>query len=162
MKGWCSPALRLHFVSCSMYWKWWKAEQGPGNKGYCFVYHMILRKSLIDIAACVRVCVYVHVCVCVHVWEGVTSLIALYVKLNEAVALVRITWGSTCIISSVSYVCLPQQYIAHLQTAPDGANHKSIPWGWCQHGLSSKTRTDSQGEILCKSQLQSSLSLPKK
>ena len=55
------------------------------------MYHMILRKSLIDIAACVRVCVYVHVCVCVHVWEGVTSLIALYVKLNEAVALVRIT-----------------------------------------------------------------------
>ena len=24
-------------------------------------------------------------------------------------------------ISSVSYVCLPQQYIAHLQIAPDGA-----------------------------------------
>ena len=31
----------------------------------------------------------------------------------------------------------------------------------CQHGLSSKTRTDSYGEILCKSEFQSPLSLPK-
>ena len=48
------------------------------------------------VCVCVCVCavcrVYMHVCVCVHVWEGeVTSLIALYVKLNEVVALVRIT-----------------------------------------------------------------------
>ena len=105
-------------------------------------------------------CLCACVCVYVHVWEGVTSLTALSVCEVEAVAFVRITWGSTCIISSVSYVCLPQQYIAHLQIAPDGANYKSIP-GWCQHGLSSKTRTPSQGEILCKSQLQSPLSLPK-
>ena len=50
------------------------------------MYHMFLGKSLINIAA--RVCT----CVCVHVWEGKssTSLIALYVNLNEAVALVRI------------------------------------------------------------------------
>ena len=59
------------------------------------MYHMILRKSL-NIAACVCVCACVSsvsACVCVHVWEGVTcnSLIALYVKLNEAVSLVRIT-----------------------------------------------------------------------
>ena len=64
-------------------------------------------------------------------------------------------------ISSVSYVCLPQQYIAHLQIAPDGAFIKAYIPGWCQHGLSSKTRTASQGEILCKSQLQSPLSLLK-
>ena len=33
MKSWCNPALRLHsVVLCSMFWKWWKAEQGPGNK----------------------------------------------------------------------------------------------------------------------------------
>ena len=78
------------------------------------MYHMILGKSLIDIATCVCT----HVCR-VHVWEGEVQLIALYV--NEAVALVRITRGPTCMISSVSYVCLPKQYIAHLQTAPDGA-----------------------------------------
>ena len=49
------------------------------------------------------------------------SLIALYVNLNEAVAqLVRITQGYT-FISSVSYVCLPQQYVAHFHIAPDGA-----------------------------------------
>ena len=48
-----------------------------------------LATRVISIAACV--CVYVHVR-CVHVWEGeVTSFIALHVKLNEAVALVRIT-----------------------------------------------------------------------
>ena len=64
-------------------------------------------------------------------------------------------------ISSVSYVCLPQQYIAHLQIASDGAFIKAYQ-AECQHGLSSKTRTASQGEILCKSQLQSPLSLPKK
>ena len=46
----------------------------------------------------------------------------LYVNLNEAITqLVRIIWGSTCVISSVSYVCLPRQYIVHLQIAPDGA-----------------------------------------
>ena len=50
-----------------------------------------------------------------------TSLIALYVNLNEAVAqLVRITHGYT-FISSVSYVCLPQQYVAHFHIAPEGA-----------------------------------------
>ena len=49
------------------------------------------------------------------------SFIALYVNLNEAVAqLVRITQGYT-FISSVSYVCLPQQYVAHFHKAPDGA-----------------------------------------
>ena len=57
-------------------------------------------------------------------------------------------------------VCLPQQYIAHLQTAPDGALIKA-----CQADVSmdfsSNTRTASQDEILCKSQLQSPLSLPK-
>ena len=47
-------------------------------------------------------------------------LIALYVNLNEAVALVRITQGDTS-ISSVSYVCLPQHYVAHFHIAPDGA-----------------------------------------
>ena len=62
-------------------------------------------------------------------------------------------------ISSGRYVCLPQQYIAHLQIAPDGAFIKAYQ-AECQHGLSSKTRTASQGEILCKSQLQSPLSLP--
>ena len=76
-----------------------------------------LATRVINIAACV--CVYAHVCR-MHVWEGeVASFIALYVKLNKAVALVRII--------SVSYVCLPRQYIAHLQIAADGANHKSIP-----------------------------------
>ena len=57
--------------------------------------YMILRKSL-NIAACVRVCVYVHVvlcvvCMCMCGRGSSTSLIALYVKLNEAVALVRTT-----------------------------------------------------------------------
>ena len=43
------------------------------------------------------------------------SLIALYVNLNEAVALVRIVTLSFLVVS------LPQQYVAHLQIAPDGA-----------------------------------------
>ena len=48
-------------------------------------------------------------------------LIALYVDLNEAVAqLVRVTQGYT-FISSVSYVCFPQQYVAHFHIDPDGA-----------------------------------------
>ena len=53
-------------------------------------------------------------------------------------------WGSTCIISSISCVCLPQQYIVHVQ-------HDSSRW--CIHKthhadkLSSKTSTASQGEI---------------
>ena len=70
-----------------------KAEQVPGNKAtaLCIVI-MILGKNLIDIAACVRVCMCVRACACVHLWEGEvsTSLIALYVNLNEAVAPVRI------------------------------------------------------------------------
>ena len=42
-------------------------------------------------------------------------------NLNEAVAqLVRTTQGYT-FISSVSYVCLPQQYVAHFHIAPDCA-----------------------------------------
>ena len=77
-------------------------------------------------------CVYVHVC---GRGRSSTQLIVLYV--NEAVALVRITWGSTCMISSVSYVCLAQQYIAHLQIAPDGAFIKAYQ-AECQHRLSSK------------------------
>ena len=86
------------------------------------------------------------------------SLIALYVNLNEAVAqLVRITQGYT-FISSVSYVCLPQQYVAHLHIAPDGAFIKAYQ---ADVGLSSKTRTASHGESLCQSVLQSLLSLPK-
>ena len=86
------------------------------------------------------------------------SLIALYVNLNEAVAqLVRITQGYT-FISSISYVCLPQQYVAHLHIAPDGAFIKAYQ---ADVGLSSKTRTAYRGESLCQSQLQSPLSLPK-
>ena len=79
-------------------------------------------------------CAYVHVC---GRGRSSTQLIALYV--NEAVALVRITWGSTCMISSVSYVCLAQQYMAHLQihVAPDGAFIKAYQTE-CQHRLSSK------------------------
>ena len=51
-------------------------------------------------------------------WEG-EVLLALCVNLNETVVLVR---GSTCIVSSISYVCLPQHVvITHLQIAPDGA-----------------------------------------
>ena len=74
-----------------------------------------------------------------------------------------ITWDSTYIISSVSYVCLPQQYIdsSSLADSSRWCIHKSIP-GWCQHRLSSKTRTASQGETLCKSQLQTPFYLPKK
>ena len=56
------------------------------------MYHMILGKSFINIATCVYVCV--RACVCVHVWGGgrsSTSLVALYVNLNEAVALVKTT-----------------------------------------------------------------------
>ena len=108
---------------------------------------------------CLRACVFVYsTCVCVRACVCVcgragssTSLIALYVNLNEAVALVRITQGYTCIICSVSYVCLPQQYVAHLHIAPDGAfmNHTRL----MSDGLSSNTRTASQGEILCESQL---------
>ena len=81
MKSWCTPALRLHFVSCSMHWKWWKAEQVPGYKAtaLCIII-MILGKSLINTAACVRACV------CVHLWDGEVSTsliaIALYVNLN--------------------------------------------------------------------------------
>ena len=88
------------------------------------------------------------------------SLIALYVNLNEAVAqLVRITQGYT-FISSVSYVCLPQQYVAHFHITPDGAFMKHTRL--MSDGLSSKTRTASQGEILYQSHLQSPFSLPKK
>ena len=87
-------------------------------------------------------------------------LIALYVNLNEAVAqLVRITQGYT-FISSVSYVCLRPSVVC------SSLSHSSR---WCIHKayqadviLPFKTRTRSQGEILCQSQLQSSLSLPKK
>ena len=92
------------------------------------MYHMILgKKSHQHRCLCVRVCVHMC-CVRVCVWGGgrsATSRIALYVNLNEAVA-------CTCqsespevplvsLLYSVSYVCLPQQYIAHLQIAPDGA-----------------------------------------
>ena len=50
-------------------------SDGKLNRGLAtrllFLYRMILRKSLIDIAACVCVCVYAHVYrVSVHVWEG--------------------------------------------------------------------------------------------
>ena len=68
---------------------------------------------------------------------------SLYVNLNEAVALVRITQGYT-FISSVSYVYLPQQYVAHFHIAPDGAFIKAYQ---ADVGLASKTRTASQGEI---------------
>ena len=132
-----------------------KLNRGLATRLLFFISYDLTKKS--HWHSCLCACVCVRTCVsCVRACVGgVTSL---YVKLNETLALARITWGSTCLISSVSYVCLPQQYIAHLQIAPDGANHKSI----CQHGLSSKTRIASQGEILYKSQLQSPLSLPKK
>ena len=148
MKSWYSPALRLAsypgsspcrktgFSTWGGAWvrgyfqttfcflqyvlKVMESWTGTWQQGYIFVYHMILGKSLIDIAARLRVCV---VCVCVCMCgrgRSSTSLIqALYVNLNEAVALVRITWGSTCIISSVSYVCL----------APSALY--SIAPGWC-------------------------------
>ena len=65
------------------------------------------------------------VCTQVCVWEGEVFHITrcpLYVNLNEGAAqLVRISRGS---IPSVSYVCFPQQYIAHLQMAP---------CRWCIH-----------------------------
>ena len=50
------------------------------------MHHMILGKSLINIHVAARVCVCVW-------WGGrsCTSLIALYVNLNEAIALARIT-----------------------------------------------------------------------
>ena len=78
MKSWCSPALRLHFVSCSMYWKWWKAEQGPGNEAtvLCIISHW-------QSYSCECVCT--HVCrVYVHVWEGEvfdTTLPCMWMKL---------------------------------------------------------------------------------
>ena len=62
---------------------------------------------------------YVHcvgACVCMCVGgrlRSSTLLLALYENLNETVVLVRITRGFTCIVSSVSYVWLPQQYIVY-------------------------------------------------
>ena len=64
-------------------------------------------------------------------------------------------------ISSVSYVCLPQQYTAHLPTAPDGAFIKAYQADVSMDFPPRLYRTASQGEILCKSQLQSPLSLLK-
>ena len=71
-------------------------------------------------------CVRTSVCMQVCVWEGEVFHInhcPLYFNLNEGAAqLVRITRGS---ISSVSYVYLPQQYMAHLQMAGDGYIRKA-------------------------------------
>ena len=53
------------------------------------MYHIILGKNFINIAACVHVCV-VCVCMCGR-GRSSTSLVALYVNLNEAVALVKTT-----------------------------------------------------------------------
>ena len=106
MKSWCSPALRLHFVSCSMYWKWWKAVQGPGNEATVLCIRCSWEKP--HWHSCMLVCVRTCVCLCMcGRGRSSTSLIALYVNLKEAVAHVRITQGSTCIISNVGYVCLP-------------------------------------------------------
>ena len=106
-----------------MFWKWWKAEQGPGNEAtVCVSYD--LRKQISSTYRCLCVCMCVCVCVTMCVWgmgRSFPSLLALYVNLNGTVVLVRIIWGSTCNVSSVSYIYLPQQYVAILQIAPDRA-----------------------------------------
>ena len=103
MKSWCSPALRLAsypgsspcrktrrgawirgyfqttFCFLQYVLKVMETWTGAWQQGYIFVYHMILGKSLIDIAAHLRVCVrtcacVVCVCMCVR-GRSSTSLI---------------------------------------------------------------------------------------
>ena len=60
-------------------------------------------------------CVCVRVCACVRegkVFHNAPCLVCCTTCQNP---------GSTCIVSSISYVCLLQQYVAILQIAPDCA-----------------------------------------
>ena len=95
-------ATRLQF--CVSYDRFYFSKKKSQHRCSC----MCVRACVVCV--CVRACVCARACVvCMHVWE------VFHINLNEAVAQpIRITQGSTGITSSVSYVCLPHQYIAHL------------------------------------------------
>ena len=95
------------------------------------MYHDLRKKSLINIGA--RVCAYVHVCVCGRGGKGeVFHITHCLVCELEIMKLLHLSESPEVPLASVSYVCLPQQYIAHLQIAPDGAfiKHTRLMSAW--------------------------------
>ena len=59
MKSWCSPCTQILFLAVCMYWKWWKAEQEPGNEA--------------TVLCCSCVCVCVRACVLCMCGRGRSS-----------------------------------------------------------------------------------------
>ena len=133
---------------------------GAWQQGYCCVSYDLMKKSHRHSCLCMCV-VCTCMCACVHVWEGevfhITHCLVCeveWIKLSHNL--------SESLDVPLAWFLVLAMY-ASLSPLADSSRwciHKSIP-DWCQHELSSKTTTASQGKILCKSQLQSPLSLPK-
>ena len=100
---------------------------------------------------------HVCACVCEHVWEGEGFHIThnLYVNSYKLLHL-----SESPEVPGVSYVHLPQQYIAHLRIVPDGAFIKHTRLNYVS--MDFHPRLEQAPKVICKSQLQSPLSLPNK